>query len=284
MTFYNLWTDYLELGTILGLHQINDSSIPCTNHRECPAGWFNNELVSEPSLSWSTPDDSSDDSNLKKHLSCPTAGGDITMPLDLPWLRMGSSQNEPDLQGNFSFASHEVDDRALSDGAVFRYAEPHGTPSDREYNIAHKDQTGGHPVPTPPENNSTMNIFTSGVKHRNIWEFTSPEVEQRNHTASYRRPHEFRLPPMDKPHKPTSHQYCAFCRTNGEINTVYMSHVLKDSYGRTTCPFLRKYTCPFCGSSGDDAHTMKYCPLNVTGISTAPLKTGRKASGRRREY
>ena len=77
-------------------------------------------------------------------------------------------------------------------------------------------------------------------------------------------------------------RFCAFCKTNGEVDVVYLSHVLKDSCGRTTCPYLRKYTCPICGENGDKAHTIKYCPLNVEGISTAPLKTSRTSAGRKR--
>ena len=77
-------------------------------------------------------------------------------------------------------------------------------------------------------------------------------------------------------------RFCAFCKTNGEVDDIYLGHVLKDSYGRTTCPYLRKYTCPICGESGDKAHTIKYCPYNMEGISTAPLKTSRTSAGRKR--
>lgn len=59
-----------------------------------------------------------------------------------------------------------------------------------------------------------------------------------------------------------SKKSCVFCKNNGESTAVYTSHVLKDTEGRTTCPVLRKYTCPICGKSGDEAHTIKYCPSN----------------------
>lgn len=55
---------------------------------------------------------------------------------------------------------------------------------------------------------------------------------------------------------------CVFCRNNGESKKVYSSHVLKDLQGNTTCPILRAYTCPLCKATGDQSHTIKYCPKN----------------------
>lgn len=57
-------------------------------------------------------------------------------------------------------------------------------------------------------------------------------------------------------------QVCVFCRNNGESESVYTSHVLKDADGRTSCPILRAYTCPICKANGDNSHTIKYCPMN----------------------
>lgn len=57
-------------------------------------------------------------------------------------------------------------------------------------------------------------------------------------------------------------QVCVFCRNNGESESVYTSHVLKDADGRTACPILRAYTCPICKANGDNSHTIKYCPMN----------------------
>lgn len=61
-------------------------------------------------------------------------------------------------------------------------------------------------------------------------------------------------------------RFCVFCQSSKQPEHVYRTHVLKDPEGRVVCPYLRSYTCPLCGASGDDAHTMKYCPLRQPTI------------------
>ncbi|KAF6200114.1 hypothetical protein GE061_006415 [Apolygus lucorum] len=56
--------------------------------------------------------------------------------------------------------------------------------------------------------------------------------------------------------------YCAFCVSNGETESFYSSHPLKDALNRVACPILRKYVCQKCGATGSSAHTNKYCPKN----------------------
>ncbi|KAG7510667.1 nanos-like 1-like [Solea senegalensis] len=55
---------------------------------------------------------------------------------------------------------------------------------------------------------------------------------------------------------------CVFCRNNGAPEEVYGTHILKTAEGRVLCPILRAYTCPLCSANGDNAHTIKYCPLS----------------------
>ena len=67
-------------------------------------------------------------------------------------------------------------------------------------------------------------------------------------------------------------QVCVFCRNNGESESFYTSHYLKDSEGKVTCPVLRAYTCPLCGANGDASHTIKYCPENSQSVKNGGAK------------
>ncbi|KAA0196713.1 Nanos protein [Fasciolopsis buskii] len=59
-------------------------------------------------------------------------------------------------------------------------------------------------------------------------------------------------------------ELCAFCRNNGEPFEVYITHKVRDTSGRVTCPVLRLLSCPLCKSTGDSAHTIKYCPYRAS--------------------
>uniref|UniRef100_M4AZY7 Nanos C2HC-type zinc finger 1 n=2 Tax=Xiphophorus maculatus TaxID=8083 RepID=M4AZY7_XIPMA len=73
---------------------------------------------------------------------------------------------------------------------------------------------------------------------------------------------------------------CVFCRNNGAPEEVYGTHILKTADGRVLCPILRAYTCPLCSANGDNAHTIKYCPLSKDQAGQRVPK-GARAFGKR---
>ena len=62
-----------------------------------------------------------------------------------------------------------------------------------------------------------------------------------------------------------SNLLCRFCQNNGEDESWYRGHVTRSLAGKVLCPVLRVYTCPICEATGDNAHTLKYCPKNKDG-------------------
>ncbi|XP_015364370.1 PREDICTED: WD repeat-containing protein DDB_G0292056-like [Diuraphis noxia] len=60
--------------------------------------------------------------------------------------------------------------------------------------------------------------------------------------------------------------YCTFCYKNHEPPEVYGGHLVRDET-RTTCPKLRALRCKHCNGTGDNAHTIKYCPFLYSNYS-----------------
>lgn len=69
-----------------------------------------------------------------------------------------------------------------------------------------------------------------------------------------------------KPVKSSS-KYCVFCKNNERPPEVYLAHAFRDKNDVLVCPYLRQYVCPLCNATGDNAHTIKYCPKSGTSWS-----------------
>lgn len=98
-----------------------------------------------------------------------------------------------------------------------------------------------------------------------------------------------RPPPSQTRSQKIRYNFCVFCKNNGEDESVYMAHTLKNDHGQVTCPILFNYTCPICKATGAVSHTVRYCPLNkdqsyqsemahITVLKQMRTSTGRRPS------
>ncbi|ODM91795.1 Nanos 2 [Orchesella cincta] len=83
-------------------------------------------------------------------------------------------------------------------------------------------------------------------------------------------------------------RFCRFCKSNKETKDFYESHVLRDRNG-IQCPVLRNYVCPVCNATGDNAHTLAYCPENRDELGRIRIGSGwlpkaKRAIARRVRY
>jgi hypothetical protein len=68
---------------------------------------------------------------------------------------------------------------------------------------------------------------------------------------------------------------CVFCKGNNQPEYVYKNHPIRIN-DTVICPLLRNLTCSLCGATGDNAHTIKYCPFNERGFFSSGAGLFRK--------
>ncbi|XP_071031972.1 nanos homolog 3-like [Oncorhynchus clarkii lewisi] len=55
-------------------------------------------------------------------------------------------------------------------------------------------------------------------------------------------------------------KFCSFCKYNGQPESVFLSHSIKNQDGDMMCRYLQLSLCPLCGVTGAQAATMHHCP------------------------
>uniref|UniRef100_A0A8C7T489 Nanos-type domain-containing protein n=1 Tax=Oncorhynchus mykiss TaxID=8022 RepID=A0A8C7T489_ONCMY len=74
-------------------------------------------------------------------------------------------------------------------------------------------------------------------------------------------------------------KFCSFCKYNGQPESVFLSHSIKNQDGDMMCRYLQLSLCPLCGVTGAQAATMHHCsPLVVFLAFCELIKNNKKVT------
>ena len=103
----------------------------------------------------------------------------------------------------------------------------------------------------------TASVYANRVnQHRNNPMYTQKRLPKRSEQIDYNE----LMKSVVSQNNTNRIKMCSFCKSNGEDELIYASHSLKNSVNKISCPILMKYTCVECGATGENTHTIKYCP------------------------
>ncbi|XP_055905326.1 uncharacterized protein LOC129940848 [Eupeodes corollae] len=101
--------------------------------------------------------------------------------------------------------------------------------------------------------NNELSNFSEG--RNNLWKPKTSSIAEYNRKQAKKR---YNNNMKSGRYSPVRH--CVFCENNNQPHAVVKSHNVRDIHDKVLCPKLRTYVCPICKATGDNAHTVKYCP------------------------
>lgn len=266
MSTYNWSRDYLSLSSMIRRGQDpREKEQPMVDHSE--------DLLDI------MPMESTDTQSITSTMSLEST---TQQPIDFSHLEgdalMANIDALSSLQSVTSSIQHvNVAESTYDQPMIFDTTYPHGT----AYLPPQSTQFAGAAYqPTPSTFSDPFSTAVQRPSYKDMWRstLTQPTPDFSVFDPCTKLPEKQSTPQeavFDPDNAAIDDQYCVLCKKNGEQRDFYVSHVLKDSRGKVVCPILRKYVCPTCSATGDNAHTITHCPKSSSRHSSTEDSRGR---------